>query len=85
MAHKILKKVNSRIKFLYRKSTFLNFLTKQMLVSSLVQCHFDYACSYWFNSITKNTKSKLIRAQNKAVRFVLGKKFRDTVGVSDYK
>ena len=56
-----------------------------MLVSALIQCHFDYACSYWFNSITQNTKTKLIRAQNKAIRFVLGKQYRDSLSLEDYK
>ena len=56
-----------------------------MLVSAIIQCHFDYACSYWFNTITQNTKTKLIRAQNKGMHFVLGKQYRDSLSLEDYK
>ena len=85
MANKILKKVNSRLKFLYRKSKFLNMKTRQMLVSALVQCHFDYACSFWFKSITQLTRTKLVRSQNKAIRFILNKNYCDHVSAEDYQ
>ena len=42
------QKANARLKFLYRKQNFLNLHTKKLLVMSLIQCHFDYACSFWY-------------------------------------
>jgi len=68
----ISQKVNSRLKFLYRKRNFLNELTKKLLVSSLIQCHFDYAWSFWFHCLTnKLEKNKLQVTQNNMIRFVL--------------
>ena len=71
MAGKVLKKVYSRLKNLYRKSKFLNQNTKKLLASALVQCHYDYSCSFWYSSLSKQTKSKLQISQNKLVRFTL--------------
>ena len=45
---KVIKKANSRLKFLYRKGRYLNDYTKKLLVSALIQCHFDYGCSLIF-------------------------------------
>ena len=59
MAESVLKKANSRLKFLYRKKEFLTLHTKKLLVMSLIQCHYDYACSVWYNSITQTLRNKL--------------------------
>lgn len=80
MARNVIKKSNARLKFLYRKSEFLTHHTKKLLVSSLIQCHFDYACSVWFNSLTKELKQKLQVSQNKLVRFVLNLHPRSHLG-----
>jgi len=42
-----------------------------MLALALVQCHFDYACSSWYSSLTKKTQSKLQVSQNKLIRIIL--------------
>ena len=36
----IVKKVNGRIKFMYRQSNCLNTSLRKMLCNSLIQCHF---------------------------------------------
>ena len=46
MVNYILQRANARLKFLYQKQNFLYFHTKILLVMSLIQCHFDYACSF---------------------------------------
>jgi hypothetical protein len=71
MADAVLKKANSRLKFLYRKKEFLSEFTKKLLIMSLVQCHFDYACSVWYNGLSQSFKNKLQTTQNKMIRFVL--------------
>ena len=48
MATSVIQKANARLKFLYRKRKFLNLTTKKLLVMSLIWCHFDYACSFWY-------------------------------------
>ena len=32
-----------------------------MLISALIQCHFDYASAIWYSGLSKNLKTKLIR------------------------
>ena len=39
----IVKKVNSRLKFLYRQANFFNQKVKKMICSALVLCLFDYS------------------------------------------
>ena len=76
MAERVLKKVNSRLKFLFRKSRYLTRKTKKLLYNSLIQCHYDYSCSFWYSSITQKTKNKIQITQNKAIRLILGLPFR---------
>lgn len=71
MVRSIIQKANARLKFLYRKQRFLNFKTKKLLVMSLIQCHFDYACSFWYPGLTQLLRNKLQITQNKVIRFVL--------------
>lgn len=67
----VIKKANARLKFLYRKQKLLSLYTKKMLIMSLIQCHFDYACSIWYYGIAQNLKNRLQVTQNKIIRFVL--------------
>ena len=38
---------------------------------SLIQCHFDYACSFWITGFSKKWKQNLQITQNKLIRFIL--------------
>ena len=67
----VAKKVNGRLKFLYRQAKFLDFTCKMSLCSALIQCHLDYACSAWYSGLSKCLKKKLQICQNKMVRFIL--------------
>lgn len=71
MVENIVKKASSRIKFLYRHQNCLNRNVRKMLGNALVQCHFDYCLSSWYNGINKNLKHKLQVTQNRLVRFIL--------------
>jgi len=84
MARAIIKKSNARLKFLYRKQKFLNQYTRKLLVMSLVQCHFDYASSTWFNSLTQDLKHKLQVTQNRLIRFVLNRRPRSHIGKEEF-
>ena len=85
MASSVINKANARLKFLYRKRHFLTEHTKKLLVSALIQCHFDYTCSFWYNGLTKHWKSKLQVTQNKLVRFVLNLDHRAHIEHSHFK
>jgi hypothetical protein len=80
MASSVIKKANSRLKFLYRKRNYLTQHTKKLLVMSLIQCHFDYACCFWFYGLSKMWKTKLQVTQNKILRFVLNLDHRSHIG-----
>ena len=72
IAESILKKGNSRLKFLWRQVKYLNGNSRKLLASSLILCHFDYACSAWFEGLQVNLQKKLQILQNKTMRFVIG-------------
>ena len=69
-ANDIIKKVNSRIKCLYRHGNVLNQYLRKTLCNSLIQCLFDYSCSSWYYSLSKSLKLKLQVTQNKVIRFI---------------
>ena len=56
---------------LYRKQKYLNLNTKKLLVISLIQCHFDYTCSFWYPGLTQFLRNRLQNTQNKIIRLVL--------------
>ena len=70
MVESVLKKANARLKCLYRKNDFLYFHTRKQLVTVLFQCHFDYACSVWYNDITQNLKNMLQTSQHKLIKLI---------------
>ena len=52
---------------------------------SLIQCHFDYACSFWYPGLSKVLKDKLQATQNKIIRFVLYMDSKAHVGSDVFK
>ena len=42
MALRVIEKINSRLKFLYRKNRFLDVPLRRLLCNALIQPHFDY-------------------------------------------
>ena len=71
MALKVLTKINGKLRFLYRQGKFLNPRLRRMLCNTLIQPHFDFACSAWYPNLTNSLKSKLQVAQNKCIRYCL--------------
>ena len=71
MALDVLKKINAKLKFLYRKNNFLNLSLRRLLCNALIQPHFDYACSTWYPNLNQNLKKRLQTLQNKCIRFCL--------------
>jgi len=85
MVNEIIKKASSRLKFLHRKKSFLTVHTRKLLVSCLIQCHLDYACCFWFHSISKKFKDRLQILQNKCIRFVLNLDSKSHLDVCHFK
>ena len=71
MALKVIKKINSRLKFLYRKNKFLTPALRRLLCNALIQPHFDYASSAWYPNLTQKMKNKIQITQNKYSRYCL--------------
>ena len=71
MSQDVLKKVNTRLKFLYRKGNCLDLSSRRLLANSLILCVFDYACCSWFSGLSIKTQNMLQVYQNKVLRFAL--------------
>ena len=52
---------------------------------SLIQCHFDYACSFWHMGLSKMLRNRLQITQNKIIRFVLKLDPRSHIGSNEFK
>ena len=85
MATKVLGKINGKLKFLYRKQSFLDSSTPRMLLNALIQPHFDYACTSWFLMLNKRLSKKVLSAQNKCIHFYLNLKNTAHVGATEFK
>ena len=79
MALRVTKKINSRLKFLYRKNWFLDVPLHRLLCNALIQPHFDYACTAWYPNLSKKLKDKLQVTQNKWIRFCLKLRSREHI------
>ena len=81
----VLKKLNSKLKFLYRKNNFLTPSLRRLLCNALIQPHFDFACTSWFPNLNQSLKKKLQTSQNKCIRFCLQLGNRSHIGVDEFK
>ena len=55
MALKVMNKINRKLKFLYRKNSFLIHGLRKMLCNTLIQ-HFDNACPTWYPNLNVKLK-----------------------------
>ena len=84
MATKVLRLVNNRLKFLYRKQKFLTLSLRRLLCNALIQPHYDYACSAWYPSLNKRLSKKIQTSQNKCIRYCLNLDNRAHVGINEF-
>ena len=85
MALKVLKKVNGKLRFLYRQGKYLNRRLRRMLCNTLIQPHFDFACSAWYPNLTQGLKDKLQVAQNKCIRYCLFLGNRESIRYNHFR
>ena len=85
MALSALSKINSRLKFLYRKRIHLNSKDRKQLSSALIQSNYDYGCNSWYRGLSQSLKNKFQTAQNKTIRFILDYGPRQHLNFSDFK
>ena len=48
VALQVIKKINTRLRFLYRKNRFLSQPLRRLLCNAIIQPHFEYECSAWY-------------------------------------
>ena len=85
MASKVISKINSRLRILYRKIRFLCLPLCRLLCNGLIQPHFDYACSAWYPNLKKRLKSELQILQIKSLRFCLNLNNRAHIGRNEFE
>ena len=71
MDHKVISKVNASVKFLPQKNNYLTPNLRRLLCKTLIQPHFDYACSAWYPNFSKKLKKRIQTSQTKCIRFSL--------------
>ena len=59
MARRVLRKINTKLNFLWRQSSYLNYSSRRLLCNALIQPHFDYGCTSWYPVLAKALKTKL--------------------------
>ena len=87
MAAIMLGKINGKLKFLYRKQSFLNNSLRRLLLNALIQPHFDYACTSWFPMLNKRLSKKCSLHKTNAFAFFESKKHSTCRGyrIKNYK
>ena len=85
MALHALTKVNAKLKFLYRKRSFLSTCLRRLLCNALIQPHFDFACLAWYPCLNKKFKKKIQVAQNKCIRYCLNLGNRAHIGTKEFE
>ena len=59
MVHKVICKINARLKFLHRKNKSFTPNLHLLYCNALIQPHFDYACSVWYLNLSKKLRNKI--------------------------
>ena len=79
MTLRVIEKINSILKFLYRKNWFLDVPLHRLLCNALIQPHFDYVCTTWYPNLSKKLNDKLQVTQSKCIRFCLKLQSREHI------
>ena len=69
MVRRVLKKIDTKLNFLWRSSNYVDYSSRRLLYNTLIQPHFDYRCTSWYPLLGKVLKTVLQIAQNKCRRF----------------
>ncbi len=79
----IIKRINARLKFMYKQAKDVYEKKKKTLCSVLIQPHFGYACSSWYSGLKSRSKKQLQICQNKITRFILSLDPRSYTGQAE--
>ena len=84
-AENVIKKCAVRLSFLYRKATFLDFHCRKLLTAALIQPHFDYCASSWYEGVPKRLKLRFDALQRRMVRFIHSQGPMEHIGLQDFR
>ena len=79
-AEDVLRKCAGRLSFLYRNAFLMDFSTRKILSSALIQPCLDYCASSWYSSLTQRLKSQFDVIQRKMIRFIFSYGYMEHVG-----
>ena len=68
----VARRINTKLNVLWRRSNYLNYLSRRLLCNAFIQPHFDYGCTPCYLVLSKAFKTKFQIALNKCIRFCLG-------------
>ena len=85
MVMKSLRKINTKLQFLYRQNRFLNPKLRRWLCNFLIQPHLSCACISWYPLVNQKIKNKSQVTQNKCIRFCLKLKSSQHIGTKEFK
>ena len=81
----MLGKIYGKLKFLYRKQSYLDKSLRRLLLNALIQPHFDYACTSCYPGLNKRLSKKIQTAHDECIRFCLNLKSTAQIGVTEFK
>ena len=81
----MIKKVASRLGFLYRGASLLDFWSRRVVCMALVQPCIDFCIVSWYVGLSGKLREKLAVLQRKMVRYVYGWGPRAHVGTGTLK
>ena len=84
MALKVISKINCRLRFCAEKIDFYRNSFVDYF-ATLIQPHFDYACSAWYPNLNNRLKSKLQILQNKCIRSCLNLDSKSHIGLTEFE
>lgn len=79
----VIKACSGRISFLYRNASCLDYFSRKILCSALIQPFIDYCTSSWYSGLTRKLKNRFDVLQRRMVRFIFFKDGRDHVDERD--
>ena len=68
---KVINKINTELKLVYRKNKVLTQELCRMLCNGLFQLHFDYACPAWYPNLNKEKKWNIQIMPKTSIQFCL--------------
>ena len=85
IARRVLKKISTKLIFLWRQSNYLKYSSKRLVCNALMEPHFDYGCILRYPLLSKALKTKLQIPQNRCIRFCLGLPLHGHISPSHFR